>query len=102
MVESLSSDICKPSEHGEDVFLAPGMLEPVLPYFKYFYGKVGRRLCAPRFSALGPKGVLVDDQSRLQDIPPNEDGEARDRYLSTIRAHPCASALLAVRSASPS
>ncbi|GAA6003749.1 uncharacterized protein JCM10292_003357 [Rhodotorula paludigena] len=61
MVESLSSDICKPSEHGEDVLLAPGMLEPVLPYFKYFYGK---------------------------DLPPNEDGEARDRYLSTIRAHP--------------
>ncbi|BGP24820.1 hypothetical protein JCM10295v2_003740 [Rhodotorula toruloides] len=37
---------------------APGTSDPGLPFFRHFYGK---------------------------DIPPNPDGEARDRYLSAIR-----------------
>ncbi|GAA5865724.1 hypothetical protein JCM1840_003233 [Sporobolomyces johnsonii] len=38
--------------------VAPGTVEPALPWFKHQYGK---------------------------NLPPNPDGEARDRYLSTIR-----------------
>ncbi|GAA5850640.1 hypothetical protein JCM8547_001941 [Rhodosporidiobolus lusitaniae] len=42
-------------------FAGEGVMEPTLPWFKWQYGK---------------------------DLPPNPDGEARDRYLATIRSIP--------------
>ncbi|BGP16479.1 hypothetical protein JCM10213v2_004481 [Rhodosporidiobolus nylandii] len=42
-----------------------GISEPALPWFKHFYGK---------------------------DLPPNPDGEARDRYLAAIRSIPWSAA----------
>jgi hypothetical protein len=41
---------------------APGTVQVTLPWFKHFHGR---------------------------DLPPNEDGEARDRYLAAIRHVPC-------------
>ncbi|GAA5987796.1 hypothetical protein JCM11641_004932 [Rhodosporidiobolus odoratus] len=52
----------------KDVKVVPAeglMSEPTLPWFKHFYGK---------------------------DLPPNPDGEARDRYLSAVRGVPWSTA----------
>lgn len=68
-----------------------GVTEPKLPWFKYRYGKVRR----PLFHfPLPPDDIfervrLLIGMRFIQELPPNADGEARDRYLAAIRSIPC-------------
>ncbi|GAA6064469.1 hypothetical protein JCM10212_001818 [Sporobolomyces blumeae] len=81
LVKSLSTELLA----GADMrIVAPGTVEPTLPWFEHYHGKV-------RTSVRVNVEMTLIPPSR-QDLPPNADGEGRDRYLAATRHLPWSSA----------
>ncbi|GAA6001378.1 hypothetical protein JCM10207_006634 [Rhodosporidiobolus poonsookiae] len=62
LIDTLEAEMTAPADLRVE---AEGVSEPTLPWFKHFYGK---------------------------DLPPNPDGEARERYLTAVRSVPWSAA----------
>lgn len=95
MVKAVEDQVAAPPARG---IVAPAIGTPGLPWFAHFNGKVSSYLpslllvvlcnARPPSSALCLNLPPPPCRSPSQDLAPNPEGRARDKYLNTIRYRP--------------